>query len=68
VSAWSFVKWRKLLVWHVDRGDGRTCCGLLIDPGSLMDRSSGREPPGRLCSICKRLRKQQTDLPLRRAS
>jgi hypothetical protein len=61
LSAWRFFKWPKLNVWHVDRDDGRSYCGLLIDPN--VERLAGNSPPGTLCRICKTQRRQQTQLP-----
>jgi hypothetical protein len=60
---WPFVKWKSLRVWHVDRGDGRTHCGQLLDQPARVDRMTASSPSGTLCTICKRLRRSQGTLP-----
>lgn len=60
-----YVKWPKLRVWHVERIDGHTVCGLIIGKNVLRaDSIIGERRAPRLCKQCERMRDADTMRPL----
>ncbi len=62
-AAMVYVKWPKLLVWHIATIDGITVCGLPITPAAQRGDAGDVH---RLCRSCDRMKDATTVRPERR--
>jgi hypothetical protein len=54
----TYVKWPKLLVWHIATVDGTTVCGLPIADEVIRQRLI--DPARRMCRSCDRMKDAST--------
>jgi hypothetical protein len=51
----SFVKWPKYGLWHIERADGHTVCGLLVEPIVVREHRPANASVRR-CKTCDRMK------------